>query len=504
MRRRAWRLLAATLLITLFAVSPARAEWRRAESRSFIVYGTGSAAHLRARASQLEAFDGLLRAITGNRAGPPTAKLTVYLASNGTELRRVSRVGRWVAGFYTASSDAIVAVVNESGDSGEYRDDVLFHEYAHHFMLQYFPAAYPTWYAEGFAEYVMTARIEPDRIEYGNYNSARASWLADRQDWLPFNQILFANPAQLDGSRFYAQSWLLVHYLLSDAGRQERFADYLRRLSRDEEPRAAFVAAFAMQPEALQRALDVYARRISYHRMDRAVRADAAEVAVTELPASANDLLLLEAALLVGVRERDRAEVLERIRRLALRHNDPFARRVLARAEVLHGDGAVAERLLDELLAASPNDVDLLYLKGLRYLVAGRRDAAVRTEQFRRAQGLLARAHRANPNHVPTLYAYAESLSPRERFVTENTQNILLLANHLAPQVAAIRLSAAHMLLLRGDYAQAEALLLPLANSTHSQGAAERSKALLSLARARQRPPNEDVFAPLVPEGDEN
>ena len=45
---------------------------------------------------------------------------------------------------------------------------VLFHEYAHHFMLHHFPAAYPAWYVEGFAEFFSVVAFPQDgSIEYG-------------------------------------------------------------------------------------------------------------------------------------------------------------------------------------------------------------------------------------------------------------------------------------------------------------------------------------------------
>ena len=47
-------------------------------------------------------------------------------------------------------------------------DLVLHHEYAHHFMLQYFPAIYPGWYTEGFAELIGSSKMMDDgRIGYG-------------------------------------------------------------------------------------------------------------------------------------------------------------------------------------------------------------------------------------------------------------------------------------------------------------------------------------------------
>ena len=61
--------------------------------------------------------------------------------------------------------------------------------------------------------------------------------------------------------------------------------------------------------------------------------------------------------------------VMRRLRRLFLRAQ-PEEREI----RILRGILAeVADRLLDRLLADSPRDAELLYLKGLRHLVAGRR-----------------------------------------------------------------------------------------------------------------------------------
>jgi len=500
-----WLLRAAVwpILLSLLAPAAARAEWLRAESASFIVYSSGSEEKLRERIAKLEEFDRLLRALTATRSEPSPNKLVVYLVRNGAGMRQIAPLASSVAGFYTATPDAILAVVNEAENRGINEDDVLFHEYAHHFMLQYYPAAYPLWFSEGFAEYVMTARIEPDRIEYGNYNLARASWLADRSVWLPYEDILFGDLSRMDGARFYAQSWLLVHYLLTDRRRQAALADYMQAVGRGTDPRQAFAAAFGIEPRALRGELSAYARRITYHRLARSVAPTAPDIRVEALPASADSLLLSSVALQLDVRERDRRPLLNRIRRLAARRADPFARRVQARAELLYGDPDVAERLLDAALAEAPGDAELLYLQGLRHLVAGRRDPAVRADRFRRAQAWFARAYRANPDHVPTLFGSAESLSPSPQFLTENTRNMLLLAVQLAPQVSQLRVSAAHFLLLREQYELAEIMLLPLTASAHRSGAAPRVQELLNLARTRQRPRDSAVFRPLSETGED-
>jgi Flp pilus assembly protein TadD len=359
-------------------------------------------------------------------------------------------------------------------------------------MMQYYPIAYPRWYVEGFAEFVMTADIRPQQITYGTYNRVRAAWLGDRRAWLPYEQILFGLPdgaGAEDLARFYAQSWLLVHYLFSNDERRDAFRRYLTALRRNEDPRQAFAASFGMDARGLDRALRDYSEGFTYLRIARPAERPPIPIAITRLPRSADDLLLHQAAIRRGGQSPERQqEILAAVRRSARTHGDSFSKRLLAQAEILYGDPAAADPLLDALLAEAPNDAELLYFKGMRHLVAGRADAERRREHFREARTWFARAHRADSNHFPTLYRYAESYSTEPGFVSENTANILMLATELAPQVQEIRLNAAQILLVREQFEEAEALLAPIVSSAHRGEAAVAAAALLELARTRTRP----------------
>jgi hypothetical protein len=486
------RILVSLVALVLFAATPASAQWHRAESPNFIVYGEMSQGRLRERIVLLEEFDAFLRSLTGTTAAPSPNKLRIYLV-RGPEMQTVAPVGPNVGGFYRATPEGVAAVADVSRNWQNDGDDSLLHEYAHHFMMQYHPAPYPAWYVEGFAEYVMTANIRAERIEYGNYNALRALWLTLGPSWTPYDQILFADKP-VDAPAFYSQSWLLVHYIMADAGRRAAFVRYVQALARGEETRAAFHTAFAMGPADVDRALRDYARRITFHRITRSGRPAPPPIVITRLADAALNPPLIEAALLLGAAEpQQRRGLLERARR-AGNGDDAYGRRVQARAEILYGDLAAADRLLDALLAMSPADAELLYLKGLRNLVAGHRDRAGRAAWYRTAQGFFGRAVRADPNHVAALFRYAESLSGGERLLAENTRNVLLLATSLAPQVSEIRLAAAHVLLLRGEFTEAEALLLPMTPTAHESEGADRAQEFLRLARARQRPADTAVF----------
>lgn len=475
-------------LLTLAASAPACAAWLRGESDHFIVYTESGERDLRRQLALLEDYHALLRTLTGAEETAAPVKLPIYILRSHDQLTRVRPVPRQVGGFYTASAMGIGAfVVDHEASFWVGTNEVLFHEYAHHFMMQYQGAGYPLWYVEGFAEYMATAHFTERSVDFGRPSRIRAAWLARRSEWLPLDRVVFQ---QGEGNaehnaRYYAQSWLLTHYLLGDAARVEQLREYLRALGRGTAPAEAFQPSFGVAPAEMQRRLVAYAfGRMDYRRLDRASIAQAPTIAIRQLPRSADDLLLLQAAMRIGAP--DPEAVVANVRRLAPRHDDAYSRRVLAEAEALHGDAAAAERLLTPLLAESPNDVELLFLRGMVHIKAAKEaDADERAAQFRRARAFFSRAHRVDGQHYQTLYRYAQTFSGERDFLSENNLNIMLLAHQLAPQVADIRMTAASMLLARGDFELAETLLQPLASTAHAGQLAEAARAMLQRARNR-------------------
>jgi len=481
-----WRPLAASLLAMAFA-SGASAEWRRAESANFVLYSQAGDGKLREQAALLEDYHLFLRALTGVTEPNAPNKLNLYMVKGEAQLRSIHDLPSGIGGVYVASSAGIAAVVDETAPGGG--QEVLLHEVAHHFMKQYRPLPYPAWYVEGFAEYASTVSFKKDAIEYGRPSAGRAYTLVQGK-WLPLDRILFGEvPRDRESmSAFYAQSWLLSHYLLRSTEMRPRFASYLAGTARGEEPRKAFATAFPTPVADLERELRAYSKRaMTYTRFKRASETAPTAVAITRLPPSADDLLLLRATMEVG--PQDKAGLLAGVRSAAAKHDDAFARRVLAQAEALHGDPAKADALLGPLLAVHPDDSELLYFKGMRHLRVAR-EAADGEADYRLARASFARAHKANPNHWQTLLRYAEALRADESFVSDNTINILLLASELAPQTQEGTMNAAQLLIARKRWEEAERLLLPLTGDPHNPSLANAARRLLEAARARGRPPS--------------
>ena len=139
----------------------ASAEWLRAETDRFIVYGQGKETRVRNLAVRLSVFDAVLRLTHPTAPKVQPRKLEVYIIDSQRDLRRVAPLnGANTVGFYSASAQATFAVAYD-GAVGIDGDEVLFHEYAHAFMLENFPAAYPGWFVEGWAEYFMTTKVTP-------------------------------------------------------------------------------------------------------------------------------------------------------------------------------------------------------------------------------------------------------------------------------------------------------------------------------------------------------
>ena len=478
----------------LTAQAQAQSRWLSVETPGFVVYAAGSERRATDQALQLEQFDGLLRRMTNAPAERSPSKLEVYIFSSDQFEEAFPHFGDNVAGVYYAQTERIAAYSIFSVNSGLGSQDILFHEYAHHFMYQYFNNAYPAWYIEGFAEVVSTAVLSPERIVIGRANPARTRDLLSTT-WLPMDRVLTTSTSQFRDGReaamFYAQSWLFAHYLLLTPGANAQFATYVRELRSGRPALEAFQRGFGVTPSEMQATLRAYLRgNPNAIALTQPTLVAAPQMTVTQLPASAQRLMTLAARLENGstVPDEDKAPLLARIRQLAgAAPYDDFALFTLARAEIRLGSTQTARTLLEPYLAANPNNRDTLYLMGLAYLrEAHASEGESRTALLAEARRHLVRGYRIDANHVPTLARYAETYAgvSMSEATFENYLNILLLARQLAPQVDEISLNAANMLIAADRPREAIPILRALAYDPHAGGAAETALRLLTAAEA--------------------
>jgi tetratricopeptide (TPR) repeat protein len=475
----------AVLAAALLAVTPvaAQAKGLRAESPHFVVYANSGESTLRDYVQDIEDYDRLLRSMhRGSEDGAAGGRLEIYLINGASDLRQVfpEMSGPW-AGVYTASPEGVFAIAFKP--SGLYGQTPVRHEYYHHFMQQYFPGGYPGWMMEGMADFFSTSFRRGGKQLIGGPPPGRMDTLAIL-GWLPLDQVLSKGPFAFKGNQvsiYYAEAWLLTNYMMTDLNRRRQLVAYVDALRAGSDPVKAWVETVGETPDVTQRKLrHVQLKAIM---MDRQP-AQPVEIAVSSMPASADDMLLEGQQLKKGVPDDQGKALLADIRADAAKHPaDRLSDLVLARAEIELGDAAAAEPLLKRRLEADPNDVEARLLKARSLMRAGDDvDEPRRTELYREADRTLVPALKVNAQDFRLLYAYARSRSVEDDYPSKNIEQVMLNAVALAPQVSTVRFNAADICEARGDYDLAIGLLQPMVNDPHSPGtsraAQERIEAL--------------------------
>lgn len=513
----------------MLVAGPVRAEWRKAETAHFIVYGNVSERQIRTYAQKVERFDSLLRAYYPIVVDHEIPKLEIFLADGSADMNRVSPgISSSIAGYYTPNNGRIHAVVNVDAVSG---DLVLFHEYAHHFMFQMRSNAYPSWFVEGFADYYGTAEVKPDRIRLGGYETGHI-WALNQgaNSWARMEDVLkwrYTASGRYPAHLYYAQSWAMTHYFMSTPERTRMLAQYLSAVIGGQDSVEAMRAVTGRTPEQLQDDVRDYVSG-PIKILTPQIELPEPEVTVSTLSPAESALAWLELRLdsepvieepeeedgatrksesqkAREARERaeNRANLIRDSQAAAARFpGDPTAIRVIARAQRLANDPVAALATLQPLLSDSSTDPIALHLAAMALLDQARTttDADTGVALRRRASGYLARAMDADPLEFQNYLGLNDTRRGQARYPTQNDVSTLEVAVALAPQSfdARLRLGGAYM--ARGLNAEAVQVLMPVSNSPHRGSYTRRAREMIAAARTAQGQAVETTEPPLPEE----
>ena len=495
---RLWvRLLSAITSIASFS-GPALAEFGEARSKHFIVIGTGSTAALRDRVVELEKYFFMLRAMTRMKEQTNPIPITIYLVGGVNAVGKTIGIpNSGVAGYYTATIRGPMAVstsydvgnVKEGGLSGR---QVLFHELAHHFMAQYFPASYPTWYTEGFADYYGSARILPnDIIEVGHGIANRYRAFA-YNDWFHVGKMLAVRNYSDAGNNvflLYSEGWLLTHYLSFNRARSGQLSAYLGAINAGKSYEAARDAAFGPGATALNSELRAYSRRHGLSAITLPFKTiDPGPVALRMLDESEQALIPVNIALARRPSPAEAALFARKMTALAASFpRDPRVWRAAVETHRAAGDDAAAATALNRWLELAPTDgMAILHRGDLRLsalAAAGSRDKAA--WQAARDDILTAiRTTRADPQ---TLVAYHRSFTAEGVLPPPGAQNGLFAALEKVPQDDRLRYRVARDFEARGMIAEAIDVIRVAAYELHDSATADDSGTPAGRAREPRR-----------------
>jgi tetratricopeptide (TPR) repeat protein len=376
--------------------------------------------------------------------------------------------------------------------------ELIRHEYVHFLIRNRDGLAYPTWYDEGFAQLLSTLELKDGVLSYGKATEYGFDWLG-AEAWFGFEGILERRSTQeLSGpakGMFYAQSWLLVHYLTLGRKGHDTAAELTRFLALSESgvPRAeAFEQAFGVTVVSLERLLQKHMRRLPYVQL-RLSPLPTLTSKVAPLPADAVAARLGALALVIGEHESA-----GRFADAALALNADNAAALVVRADVLGAAGRFAEaeplhrRALELEPGSALHELDL----GEHFLAraARERDPARAKGYLAEARSRFARSHRLDPENPEPLAVHGASyLDDLEPGSGEKAVASLEAAHERLPSQAEIKLLLARAYVTANQPERARPLLRRVATWAESSWASEASELLAALEAAPRADPQPGV-----------
>lgn len=191
------------------------------------------------------------------RARPDTASPTIILAVDDHDDYVAIGAPSFTAGYFFSDLRENAILIEDTSDSSGVQ--VILHEYAHYLNRHSGRIRFPRWFEEGSAEYLSHSRLRNGAFEYALPAERHIATLGV-SGWMPWARFLEISDTSAlgadEGAIFYAQSWLLVHYLHSRPGTGDTLPQTLQRysrlVSRSSSPTGAFERAFGIELELLE------------------------------------------------------------------------------------------------------------------------------------------------------------------------------------------------------------------------------------------------------------
>ena len=470
----------------------AQAAWKRVETPHYIVYSQGTDAQIQQLGFRLEMLDKTQRFLTRRPEALPPIKPVVYVLDDMEAVQQTMAFGgaSGVAGYYNAHTRGPFMVTNADNSNAEFTAQlVMFHELTHYYMFANFPAAYPTWFTEGFAEFVGTSRVlDQNKMEVGRLSLNRYRTLA-AFEWLPVQRLIAAKSyGDVDNVlMLYAEGWLLTHYLTLGGARDGQLATYLGAINQGRSFLDAAKLAFGDLGK-LDGELQAYARRRTLPTRIFEFRVPTATTAaVTAVPPAQNAMMLDDVKLMSGVGASDAAAFAQQVRRDAGAFpNDPFALRLRAEASLWADDTADATAATRQWLAVAPNDPLAQAMLGRTEVAALKAGKSTDAAAWAAARARIMAASRLAPHEPTILRAYFESFTAEGKLPSDDAQNMLFTALDMNPNDAEVRYLLAADFERRGLLTDAMATIR-LAAFASPEKDPDNDKQRARIDRARQR-----------------
>jgi Protein of unknown function (DUF1570) len=392
-----------------------------------------------------------------------------------------------LGGYFFANEDTNIVSFPDVDREQSLR--TIFHEYVH-LVLTNVSHGMPVWLSEGLAEYYSTFQVleEGRRAIVGRAVIPHLQLLNQRR-LMPIPELLAVNstsPDYNEGTRqslFYAQSWALVHMLVSDPKRRAALGAYAKLVAQGVPSPDAWGQAFGK--ENILPALSRYVGRevmsaLSY-RFDRdipEVRSDLSKVSRGDAEATLADLLQHVAP---APETSARFEAAVAIQPASARARALYGLHALGLDDVAKARGLLMEAARDR----SDWLVQYHVATGLTRIVADERDPEASV--IAAARDALGHVLAARPElpHALALSARLDTSGRRGDF--PRALATVRRARTLSPGREDYQQLEAYILLRLGEFTQARQLIVTLQSPVHSPNVRESARDLVRQIDSAER-----------------
>jgi tetratricopeptide (TPR) repeat protein len=250
----------------------AKDNWTSVRSQNFQLVGNASEKDIRLVANRLEQFRTVFALLfPALKLNSPVPTTVIVFKSNSSY--KPFKVNPNVTGYFQPGDDVNYITLTSEKASEDQPFRTIFHEYVHLLVENTMGAAVPLWFNEGLAEYYSTFDItdENRKVILGDLVRNHVLYLRE-QKLLPLRTLFavdYKSPYYNEGNKmniFYAESWMLTHYLLQGESQKRRpqlarFVDLVRsKLAVDE----AFQQAFQISLDAFEKDFKSYVQGAKY------------------------------------------------------------------------------------------------------------------------------------------------------------------------------------------------------------------------------------------------
>jgi len=245
-------------------------QWRELKTDHFSLITDASDKQSIEIATRLEQMRAVFATLMSRAKTSDPSPLHIIALRDTKELKDVLKpLGKATvhSGLFKSGADENLIVINLA--ENDFWHAVL-HEYAHDLLNSNTNSNTETWFDEGFAEYFSTISVRHGFVEVGLVPVPDLHFLRENGKLLHLAQLFSVRPESTiyasNGeyqSIFYAESWLLVHYLF-EHGLINNIQTFFSSVEKTKDANVAVQQAFGVSVQELENRLLAYGKGESF------------------------------------------------------------------------------------------------------------------------------------------------------------------------------------------------------------------------------------------------